>query len=118
MKKSWADKWVKALRSGKYKQGRERLHKVDASNHHKYCCLGVLCELAEVTKEKVGDGFQYNGMAAVLPLEVMKLTGMKDEAGDFSGEYFLTEFNDGAGGAPKKNFKEIADIIEKNWRKL
>jgi len=35
-----AQKWVKALRSGKYKQGRNRLRKKD-----RFCCLGVLCEL-------------------------------------------------------------------------
>lgn len=33
-------KWVEALRSGKYKQGQGYLRKGD-----NYCCLGVLCDL-------------------------------------------------------------------------
>lgn len=33
--------WVKALRSGEYEQGTHQLVK-----DNKYCCLGVLCEIA------------------------------------------------------------------------
>ena len=33
--------WVKALRSGKYKQGRNAL-----CHAGRYCCLGVLCDIA------------------------------------------------------------------------
>lgn len=33
-------KWIDALRSGKYEQGSERLRSVSG-----YCCLGVLCDL-------------------------------------------------------------------------
>lgn len=42
MKKEWADKWVKALRSGEFKQGIGGLK--DKNNN--YCCLGVLCAIA------------------------------------------------------------------------
>jgi len=40
--------WVKALRSGKYKQGKEQLHTpIDRYNpEEKHCCLGVLELLA------------------------------------------------------------------------
>lgn len=34
--------WVAALRSGKYKQGKEVLHNVTDGSH---CCLGVACEV-------------------------------------------------------------------------
>jgi len=37
MKKSLADKWVKALRSGKYEQGTRQLKTKDG----RLCCLGV-----------------------------------------------------------------------------
>ena len=40
MKKEIADKWVEALRSGKYKQGKSALKKDDS-----FCCLGVLCDI-------------------------------------------------------------------------
>ena len=44
MKKNIAKRWVKALRSGKYKQGQCLLKQVE-EGQVKYCCLGVLCEL-------------------------------------------------------------------------
>jgi len=37
---------VDALRSGKYKQARNRLKKTDKQRHPMYCCLGVGCLLA------------------------------------------------------------------------
>ncbi len=44
MKARWKKKWLAALRSGEYRQGREalrqRVKKSDA-----YCCLGVLADL-------------------------------------------------------------------------
>ena len=33
-------KWIDALRSGKYEQGSEKLRSVTG-----YCCLGVLCDI-------------------------------------------------------------------------
>lgn len=41
MKKTLKLKWIAALRSGAYKQGKGRLRRGDS-----YCCLGVLCEVA------------------------------------------------------------------------
>jgi hypothetical protein len=42
MKKYYAQKWIKALRSGKYKQGKFKLYNM---HHNTYCCLGVLNEI-------------------------------------------------------------------------
>lgn len=36
------EQWLRALRSGEYEQGRRYLN-----NNGKFCCLGVLCDLAE-----------------------------------------------------------------------
>jgi hypothetical protein len=50
MNKRIKRKWLEALRSGKYKQGRSELHRMEEGENgpeHKYCCLGVLCDLAE-----------------------------------------------------------------------
>lgn len=41
MKPEIKKRWIEALRSGKYNQGRGYLCKDDS-----FCCLGVLCELA------------------------------------------------------------------------
>lgn len=42
---------MKALRSGKYKQGKKAL-KVEFKNGVRHCCLGVLCELYQQDREK------------------------------------------------------------------
>ena len=41
MNKEIKAEWVKALRSGEYKQGGGALHRGDH-----FCCLGVLCDIA------------------------------------------------------------------------
>jgi hypothetical protein len=47
-------KWIKALRSGKYKQGEHKLKYTIKNEHGKnenrYCCLGVACELGIAKK--------------------------------------------------------------------
>lgn len=48
MKKELKKKWVEALRSGKYSQGKNYLRKGDS-----YCCLGVLCEVAGLEWERI-----------------------------------------------------------------
>lgn len=40
-------KWVDALRSGEYTQGQNRLVTYAGTDEAQYCCLGVLCDLAE-----------------------------------------------------------------------
>ena len=40
------EKWLEALRSGKYKQGRNVLCSVNENGDRTYCCLGVLSEIA------------------------------------------------------------------------
>jgi hypothetical protein len=47
MKKAIKKKWVAALRSGEYKQGRRYLKR-----DGKYCCLGVLCEIQNCPDDK------------------------------------------------------------------
>lgn len=42
MKQEIKDEWVKRLESGQYQQGQGHLRTED----DKYCCLGVLCEMA------------------------------------------------------------------------
>lgn len=72
------EKWIKALRSGEYKQGRNQLKEGDC-----FCCLGVLTDL--YAKEKgLTWGYQFmEGSepvygSAVLPhLRVLKWAGLK-----------------------------------------
>ena len=46
--------WVKALESGKYKQGKNAL-----AYKGKYCCLGVLCEMLGKLSEEDEQGYKY-----------------------------------------------------------
>jgi hypothetical protein len=99
VKKKIADKWVAALRSGKYEQGKGYLKR-----ENKYCCLGVLCDLCG---KKPYPHLKY------LPQSVMKWSGIKNNAGLINGDGYLTSENDAG-----KTFPEIATIIEENWKKL
>ena len=59
------DKWIEALRSGKYKQGKGFLKKGDC-----HCCLGVLCEVAGIKPEPDPDRegvYKYDGQPFSLP---------------------------------------------------
>ena len=107
--------WIRALRSGKYKQTDTVLHRTEEGNDY-FCCLGVLCELAvkegiiEPGKTK-GENVYYSRKSyQVLPKKVQLWAGLKTNVGDFKDTYSegsLADLNDG--GTP---FSEIATIIE------
>lgn len=121
MNKKIADKWVKALRSGKYKQGKSRLR-----TDNEYCCLGVLCDISkqgEWIKFKNTKNYRYasdklgsnspNFYAHLLSY-ILKWAKMRSAAGEFEGcSIALTGLNDGG-----RSFEAIATIIEENWEKL
>jgi hypothetical protein len=100
-------KWVEALRSGKYNQGQSSLNV-----KNRFCCLGVLCEVVGVDKqrnESTGQtlyGKALNG--SICPEEAMCAVGLTSEYGNFDSNNSLVKLNDSEGAS----FKEIADIIE------
>lgn len=49
MKKEIAMRWIEALRSGKYMQGKGRLR----SFYDEFCCLGVLCNLHAIEHPEI-----------------------------------------------------------------
>lgn len=109
-----AQKWVDALRSGKYQQTQSVLH--DSDGH---CCLGVLCDVAINNGLKTltwhggyREGYSCNGYESVLPPEAMKWVGLKDDCGKYDGSN-LADQNDGG-----LSFDEIADLIEINAEEL
>lgn len=57
MFKDKAEMLIDALKSGEYQKGTERLCTIyvndDGSEERKYCCLGVLCELAIVNQVEI-----------------------------------------------------------------
>lgn len=111
------DLWLKALRSGKYVQGRGTLQ----TSYNSFCCLGVLCDIAvknKVIPDPKAQRFEYAYGAAmeegVLPEEVRLWAGLSDNnpsilAGDDRpNQYDLSELNDDR----EYTFSEIADLIE------
>lgn len=101
--------WIKALRSGNYKQGRSHLHQGD-----NYCCLGVACELSGLgnwTVSAWGEGvLDYFGDHGMMPEPVMEWLGLRGKLGSYGPpdkKLYLADHNDNG-----KTFAEIADIIE------
>jgi hypothetical protein len=110
-------KWLKALRSGEYKQGRQRLRK-----DNRFCCLGVLCDIyikdtqrgkwendtfidVDGARER---GILTNGVVEWSGLENGNptLTVYSEALKDLDS---LTEMNDRG-----MSFNEIANFIEQN----
>ena len=101
MKASVKKAWVKALRSGEYKQGQQWL--CDAQEN--YCCLGVLYDVA-VDADWIFSG----GCWSTANESDAFLSGYNDALGlSRSHEIALANMNDA--GTP---FSEIADWIEAN----
>lgn len=98
--------WVKALRSGEYKQGKHRLRIGE-----EYCCLGVACDLFQkaggALTVRSGRFYTYNNESMVLPNTVQEWLGLTGRAGQYNKGYELSHDNDTG-----KSFAEIADIIE------
>ena len=98
MKKEVAKKWVKALRSGKYKQGDGCLKQTNLKKNKTYhCCLGVLCELYNEQminnkKKKLNDDVDKYGLHSfeedieVLPDNVRQWAGLIGKAGSFNND--------------------------------
>lgn len=99
-----AKAWVKALRSGKYKQGKGALFE-----NGRYCCLGVLARLA------VKEGVIKKILGCHLEPSVMEWAGIRTPLGMYDENSKvvsdLANQNDGY-NVKAKTFKQIADIIE------
>jgi hypothetical protein len=126
------DRWIARLRDPNIKQGKHRLC-IEREGVVRYCCLGVLTELAveegvippgEFRVEYAtsdpddlglvpvkGYGLDSYGYpeVAVLPKGVVEWAGLPDES-PMVGTHVLASLNDH--GVP---FAEIADLIEENF---
>lgn len=110
MKKRIKNLWLKALRSGEYRQGTAGLRFEDS-----FCCLGVLCDLhAEIAfvnweyDERSGI-YRYLGETIVLPKAVCEWAGL-DDPNPITPKAFLTTQND----TPGRSFKRLALMIERH----
>jgi hypothetical protein len=148
LNKAIARRWARALRSGKYKQGRRYLKQKDANGKLLYCCLGVLCELyqaerARKKKRKLvvyvktnliaeshvfsfsqshfrAGSCYYHNVASELPMAVMRWAGIRSSVGDYSDGFVdkPCESLTVDNDTHRKSFRRIATVIEKNVDKL
>ena len=104
--------WVKALRSGDFKQGRKQLvNRVNGSDV--FCCLGVLCDLAGIPRpdgQFVGHT-ENNTKATKAACDWVGLTSR-------GGSYFPRQPHSGRTALWRRNdqgatFEQIARIIER-----
>lgn len=120
MKSELKTKWVNALRSDEYKQGRSRLVQ-GKGDHQAFCCLGVLCEVAGFDRVKPVDANaaemyvnyvnpyarqgEYDKLTTSLDDDALKGLGMTADQ-----QETLVTMND----LQNRNFNEIADWVEEN----
>lgn len=100
-------KWLTALESGRFLQGKKVLAKRQPNKHVRYCCLGVACRLAKIKSiisDKVGLGkvLEFDGHYSVLSEEMQSQLKLRSQNGKFAepamfkgSEYYsLANMND------------------------
>ena|SRR5258708_25128969 len=91
-------RWVEALRSGKYKQGKNYLKNDDGT----MCCMGVLCDIIDPAGWSIGYRvFWHEEYECYPPHSII----------DIRNSNHLGIMND----EDDMNFDQIADWIEKNF---
>lgn len=128
--REFAEKWIKALKSGEYKQGRHTLYD-NVDDEKVYCCLGVACLVGGATEEDLLD---YYGDPSEKIEEEYQQNITPEELWDESDLAFLCyNMNDGltfnstsymkrkeliqqyiGDRTEPFTFEEIADWLEKN----
>lgn len=103
MKKAIKTKWLKALRSGKYRQ-----HRGDLCKDGRYCAFGVLgAALNQITHSKNGNGYWLSGGQKCRKMpkaETVNSYGLTASTAET-----ITSMNDCG-----MQFNAIADWIEEN----
>lgn len=109
--------WVKALRSGKYQQGKNHLRV-----GNEFCCLGVLCDIApksvrEPWKPRIDNTYEVkvysmHGISSCIPDPIKTWANLTDGSiyVPYNGTTIaLSYLNDNG-----ISFNEIADLIEEH----
>lgn len=109
MPKELADKWLNALRSGKYQQGKDSLYQ-EREGQHYYCCLGALQMEVWGNTSPTPD---HEELCSVDDLEGKRIT-FYSAYGGVTGDPFLQALGESASEANDhgRTFAEIADALE------
>jgi len=125
MKQAIAEQWIKALRSGEYKQTSGQLRANDG-----FCCLGVLCNLHAQAHPKIAakeiDPTTYLGEDSGLPKQVRQWAGVKSGLGEIDSEdpWHPIKIRDGKFESLADandcgvSFEHIATWVEQNYKAL
>lgn len=127
--------WLEALTSGEYEQGKGYLRIQGEEGKDSFCCLGVLCDLAEKegittseppagTENSCGDvecdvcnshkPYLYNSQSGALPRRVQEWSGVSGNGNltkEVEGVNSLVLLNDDAG----YDFNQIAEVIREQF---
>lgn len=107
-----AKKWLAALRSGEYQQGRGALCRAD-----RFCCLGVACavyqkDVGDLKVKDVANMTEFDGETGVLPKRMQAWLGINDENPDlYDGQRERPMASRNDSGA---TFADLANLIEQN----
>jgi len=106
--------WIKALRSGKYKQTTGKLKSIESA----YCCLGVLCDIY-IEKTGIGkwkenthhNSFDFDdnncNIEGLLPKNVMLWAELDRNDPILKNGRYISHINDRG-----STFEEISNLIE------
>lgn len=102
--------WIKALRSGSYRQTKGSLSKKNPeSGRTHYCCLGVACRVAALKGIKAGkDQDIASGLPDTWIENLIGCYNPRVRIPEKNNDTELSECNDDH----RKTFKQIADLIE------
>ena len=116
MNKEIKARWVEALRSGNYEQGRYNLRRDD-----QFCCLGVLCDVVKdevgcnwlPAQDSYGTFYRFDEADEVLPKVVAEYADLQlsPRLKTSKGEVEITIFNDSV----EYTFEQLADLIEEQF---
>lgn len=104
--------WTEALLSGEFEQAQGALCRIQPDRTSRYCCLGVLSELAAqrgiVERQQEAGLISYGDHTSYLPAEVIEWAELPDSDPTVEGRW-LSHWNDK--GAL---FPEIARMIDEH----
>jgi hypothetical protein len=111
-------KWLEALESGEYEQGKEKLF--DGSG---YCCLGVGCDVLGIEPHEDDGAYMFDGENVYAPKSLISALRLNSRTGAFRN---YNRFDVGAISVPSltsandegATFADIAAFIRANPEKV
>lgn len=124
MNKEIKARWIEALRSGNYEQGKYYLRRGDS-----YCCLGVLCDIVKdevnynwmPVQDSMGTLYKFDEADEILPKVVADYADLqlspKIEIPSSLANFVQTNTMEIAvlNDSEDYSFDELADLIEKHF---